>query len=96
MGAFVRLRAQRRLSGWIVVAFLVLGVISAGHHHALAASDEAADCVVCRAADPVRIVLPDVVVPDVVLTSVVTPALTEPAHLQSFPRCSPRAPPVAA
>ena len=96
MGAFVRLRAQRRLSGWIVVAFLVLGVISAGHHHALAASDEASDCVVCRAADPVRIELPDVVVPDVVLTSAVTPELTEPTHPQPFPRFSPRAPPVAA
>ncbi|MFL6247594.1 MAG: hypothetical protein ACJ74H_16335 [Thermoanaerobaculia bacterium] len=76
--------------------FLVLGVISAGHHHRLVVADEAVDCMVCRAADPVRIVLPDVVVPDVVITSVIAPTLTEPVVLQPFPRCSPRAPPVAA
>jgi hypothetical protein len=110
MGTFGQIRVQRRLSGWIVVAFLILGVLSAGHHHRLVGSDDTlrfaapssaeviagADCVFCRAADPVRIVLPDVVVPDVVITSVVTPALTDPIHPQTFPRCSPRAPPVAA
>ena len=98
MGVFVRLREQRRLSAWIVVAFLALGVISAGHHHNLSASDDVTSsaCVACRAADPVRIVLPDMVVPEEVITSVVTPALTEPAQPQPCPRFSPRAPPIAA
>jgi hypothetical protein len=99
---------QRRLSGCVVVALLILAAISAGHHHRLvglpdaagitapSASDpmaRATDCVVCRAADPARIVLADLVTPQVVITTVVTPTIAEHALPATFRPCSPRAPP---
>jgi hypothetical protein len=109
MGAFARLRARRRLSGCIIFALLILGGISAGHHHRLAVPDAAGiaapsafdpmarstECVVCRAADPARIVLAELAAPQIVLTSVIAPTVTEHAALATFRPCSPRAPPVA-
>ncbi len=111
MGAFARLRAARRLSGCVVVALLILGAISAGHHHRLAAPPDtlgfaapssldpmarATDCVVCRAADAAQVVLADVAVPHVVIVALVSPPVTERAITAPFRPCSPRAPPVTA
>jgi hypothetical protein len=110
MGAFARLRAQRRLSGCIVFALLILGAITAGHHHRLAVPDaagitapsafdpmaRATECVVCRAADPARVVLAELVAPQIVITSVTTPTITEHALPATFRPCSPRAPPAIA
>jgi hypothetical protein len=110
MRAFARLRAQRRLSGSVVFALLILGALSAGHHHRLVVQPDAAgisapsafdpmaratECVVCRAADPARIVLVDIAAPQVDITSFVVPTLTEHAIPAAFRPCSPRAPPVA-
>ncbi len=111
MGVFTRLRAQRRLSGYVVVALLILAGITAGHHHRLVAPPDAlgiaapsafepmartTDCVVCRAADPARVVLAEIAAPQAVITPVVSCAPTEHALPASFRPCSPRAPPVTA
>ena len=111
MGAFAHMRAQRRLSGFVVVALLIFGAVAAGHHHRLVPSSDAlaigapqafdpmgrtADCVGCRAADPARIVIAEVAAPRILITPVVVPALTESAPPAYFRPCSPRAPPAAA
>ena len=111
MGAFAHMRAQRRLSGCVVVALLILGVIAAGHHHRLVAPADAlgigapqsfdpmgrtADCVACRAADPARIVIAEVAAPRILVTPVAVPALTKNALPVFFRPCSPRAPPAVA
>ena len=111
MGAFAHMRAQRRLSGFVVVALLIFGAVAAGHHHRLVAPSDAmsigapqsfdpmgrtADCVACRAADPARIVIAEVAAPRILITPVVVPALTESAPPAYFRPCSPRAPPAAA
>lgn len=109
MGAFARLRAQRRLSGCVVFALLILGAMAAGHHHRLVGPDASAiaapsaaapmarmnECAICRAADPARIVLADVVAPEVVITTSVVPTVAEHALPATFRPCSPRAPPIA-
>jgi hypothetical protein len=111
MRAFALLRAQRRLSGCVVVALLILGGISAGHHHRLAAPPDAlgfagpsavdplgraADCVVCRAADPARVEIAELHTPQIAVTAVILPPLTTHDVPASFRPCSPRAPPAAA
>jgi hypothetical protein len=111
MGAFALLRAQRRLSGCVVVALLILSGLSAGHHHRLVAPAAAlgiaapsavdplgksVDCVVCRAADPARIEIAALSAPQTVITAVVLAPLTEHVVPASFRPCSPRAPPAAA
>jgi hypothetical protein len=110
MGAFALLRAQRRLSGVIVVALLILGGISASHHHRLMPAGDAlaftapggptehpsrtTDCVVCRAADPAPIVVVVTRVPQVVVTRVAVAAVSEETRQAAFRPSSPRAPPV--
>ena len=111
MGAFAHMRAQRRLSGFVVVALLILGAITAGHHHRLVAPADAlgigapqsfdpmgrtTDCVACRASDPARIVIAEVVAPRVLITPIAVPPLTKNALPVFFRPCSPRAPPAAA
>ena len=111
MGAFAHMRAQRRLSGLVVVALLILGAMTAGHHHRLVApADElaigapqsfdpmgrTADCVACRATDPARIVITEVAAPRLLITPIAVPALTKNALPAVFRPCSPRAPPAAA
>jgi hypothetical protein len=111
MGAFARMRAQRGLSGFVVVALLILGAMAAGHHHRLVAPANAlgvsvpepidaagrpADCVACRAADPARIVIAEVIAPRVLITSIAVPASTTNVLPAFFRPCSPRAPPAAA
>src|SRR5688572_26275166 len=111
MGAFVHMRAQRRLSGFVVVALLIFGAVAAGHHHRLVTPSDAlgigapqafdpmgrtADCVACRAADPARIVIAEVAAPRILITSIAVPALTKNALPAFFRPCSPRAPPAAA
>jgi hypothetical protein len=109
MGAFARLRTRRRLSGCVVFALLILGAMAAGHHHPLVGPDASAiaapsavtpmarmtECAICRAADPVRIVVADLVAPEVAVTTFVAPTVAEHALPASFRPCSPRAPPVA-
>lgn len=105
------MRAQRRLSGFVVVALLIFGAVAAGHHHRLVAPSDAigigahhpfdpmgrtADCVACRAADPARIVIAEVIAPRILITPVAVPALTKNAPPALFRPCSPRAPPIAA
>ena len=105
------MRAQRRLSGCVVVALLILAAITAGHHHRLVAPAEAlgfaapqafdpmgrtADCVVCRASDPARIAIAEVAAPQILITPVAAPTLTKNALPLFFRPCSPRAPPAAA
>jgi hypothetical protein len=111
MGAFAYMRAQRRLSGCVVVALLILGAIATGHHHRLVAPvnglsvaapesidpmGRTAECVACRAADPARIVIAEVAAPRILITPVAVPALTKNALPAFFRPCSPRAPPAAA
>jgi hypothetical protein len=111
MGAFTRLRGQRRLSGCVVVALLMLGAIASTHHHRLVvpadalaigagesfeAASRSTDCVICRAADPARIEIAQLAMPRVLVVSFVAPTLTERATPAAFRPCSPRAPPVAA
>lgn len=109
MGAFALLRAQRRLSGVIVVALLILGGISASHHHRLMPGSDGlafaapggesehpsrtTDCVVCRAADPAPIVVVAVRVPHVVVTRVTVAAVSHETRQAAFRPSSPRAPP---
>lgn len=108
MGAFARLRAQRRLSGVVVVALLILGGISAAHHHRLMPAADAlafattaqgehpsrtADCVVCRAADPAPVVVVGVRLPHVVVTRLVVSAVSEEKRQAAFRPSHPRAPP---
>ena len=105
------MRAQRRLSGFVVVALLIFGAVAAGHHHRLVAPSDAlgigahhsfdpmgrtADCVVCRVASPAPIVVVEIAAPPVVVTSFVFPASTDRVVHASFRPCSPRAPPIAA
>jgi len=105
------MRAQRRLSGFVVVALLIFGAVAAGHHHRLVAPADTLvigapqsfdpmgrtmDCVACRAADPARIVIAEVVAPRILITSIAVPALTKNAPPAFFRPCSPRAPPVTA
>jgi hypothetical protein len=110
MAAFGHLREQRRLSGWIVAALVILGAFSASHHHRLVAATDAlaitapeafdagtrsTDCVVCRAADPARVEIARLSLPRFLVTSIPAPAPAEHALTASFRPCSPRAPPVA-
>jgi len=105
------MRAQRRLSGCVVVALLILGAMTAGHHHRLVAPADAlgigapqpldpmgrpADCVACRATDPARIAIAEVAAPRILITSLAVPALTKDTLPVFFRPCSPRAPPAAA
>jgi hypothetical protein len=105
------MRAQRHLSGFVVVALLVLGAVAAGHHHRLVAPADTlgigapqpvdpmgrtTDCVACRASDPARIVIAEVVARRILITPISVPALTKSAPPAFFRPCSPRAPPIAA
>jgi hypothetical protein len=111
MRAFAHMRAQRRLSGFVVVALLIFGAVAAGHHHRLVAPADVlgigapqpvdpmgrtTDCVACRAADPARIVIAEVAAPRILITAVAVPALTKSVSPAFFRPCSPRAPPLAA
>ncbi len=111
MGAFAHMRAQRRLSGLVVVALLILGAMTAGHHHRLVAPAGApaisapesfdpigrtTDCVVCRAADPARIVIAEIAAPRVLIVPLTFVSTTANALPAFYRPCSPRAPPSAA
>ncbi|MDP9193037.1 MAG: hypothetical protein M3P06_15160 [Acidobacteriota bacterium] len=105
------MRAQRRLSGLVVVALLILGAMTAGHHHRLVAPAGApaisapesfdpigrtTDCVVCRAADPARIVIAEIAAPRVLIVPLTFVSTTANALPAFYRPCSPRAPPSAA
>mgnify|MGYP003575139776 CR=1 FL=1 len=111
MGALTHLRTRRRLSGCIVVALLILGVIAAGHHHRLVAPVHAlgvstpepidpmgrtTDCLACRASDPARVVIAEVAAPRALVTLITLPTTTTNVLPAFFRPCSPRAPPAAA
>ncbi|HYC60742.1 MAG TPA: hypothetical protein VEK79_14355 [Thermoanaerobaculia bacterium] len=110
MGVFTRLREQRRLSGCIVAALLILGALTGAHHHRLHVPAEAlafsayepldsasrsTECVVCRAADPARVEIARLSVPRVLVVTIADATLTERAVVASFSPSSPRAPPAA-
>lgn len=111
MRSFAFLRARRRTSAAIVFALLMLGAVQSLHHHRLVGTQEAleieassveshqarsVDCVICRATDPVRLVVAHESAPPVVESASFTPALRAVVSTSSARWFSPRAPPSAA
>ena len=111
MRALAYLQARRRLSGAIVAALLLFGVVGSFHHHKLAAPAQSLaigvaageshparsiDCVVCRAADPVHLVAVREPAPPLAVAHSVIHAFAAPVSAATSRSFSPRAPPAAA
>lgn len=110
MSVFRSIREQRRVSGGIVVALLILGAMVSLHHHPLAAPadalrlsqasadgqpDRSVDCVVCRALDPVQLVLARGAAPPLLVARTVPELAAGVLSLFLATSFSPRAPPAA-